>query len=112
MPSSSYYISVLGTPFCAYDISKCSSLDALHVSGICMHVTVHIDAIIIVAKVLYDVACWKLTELDDFSFSLHFVCASYEHDVYMFYEIHHAVFTGVKVLYFCDVCGDYHKHAK
>ena len=95
MPPLTCYISVLGTPFCAYDISKCSSLDALHVSGICMHVTVHIDAIIIVAKVLYDVVCWNLTELDDLSFLLHSVCASYEHDVYMFYELHHSIFMEV-----------------
>ena len=46
-----------------------------------MHVIVCIDAIIIVAEVLYDVVYWNLTELDDLSFSLHFVCASYEHDV-------------------------------
>ena len=93
-------------------ISKCSSHDALHVSVICMHVTVHIDALIIVAKVLYDVVYWNLIELDDLSFSLHFVCASYEHDVYMFYELHHAIFTEVQGLYFCDLCGDYNKHAK
>ena len=58
-----------------------------------MHVTIHIDAIIIVAEVLYDVVCWNLTEHGDLSFSVHFVCASYEHDVYMFYELHHAIVT-------------------
>ena len=100
MSSSSCHNSVLGTPNHAYVISKCSSRDALHVSGIWMNVTVHIDAIIVVAKVLYDVVYWNLTELDDLLFSLHFVCASYEHDVYLFYEIHHAIFTGVQVLYF------------
>ena len=43
--------------FHAYDISKSSTRDDLHVSVIFMHVTVHIDAIILVAKVLYDVNC-------------------------------------------------------
>ena len=64
-----------------------------------MHFTVHIDAIIIIERVLYDVNCWFLTELDDLSFLLHFVCASYEHDVYMFYDLHHAIFTWVQVLF-------------
>ena len=77
-----------------------------------MHVTLHFDAIIIVAKVLYDVVCWNLTELDQLLFSLHFVCASYDHDVYMFYELRHAIFTEVQVLYFCELCGDYNEHAK
>ena len=93
-------------PICAYDISKCSSRADLHVSVICMHVTIHIDVLIFVAKVLYDDVCWNLTELDDLSFSLHFVCASYELDVYMFYEIHHAKFTDVQALYFYEICGD------
>ena len=70
-----------------------------------MHVTVQFDAIIIVAKVLYDVVCWNFIEFDDLSL-LHFVCASYEHDVYMFYDILHAIFTGGQVLYFFELCGD------
>ena len=88
------------TPFGAYDISKCSPRDPLHVSRICMHVTFHIDALILVAELLYDVVCWYLTELVDLSFSLHFVCAPYEHDVYMFCENRHAIFIEVQVLYF------------
>ena len=49
---------------------------------------------------LYDIDCCLLTELDDLSFSLHFVCASYELDVYMCFELHHVFFIGVLVLYF------------
>ena len=51
------------------------------------------DTLIIVARVLYDVNCSLLTELGDLSFSLHFVCASYEHELYMCYELNHAIFT-------------------
>ena len=49
---------------------------------------------------LYDVDCCLLTEHDDLSFSLHFVCASYEVDVYMCFKLHHAIFTGVPSMYF------------
>ena len=93
-------------PISAYDISKCSPRDALHVSVICMHVTVHYDAIIIVARVLYDVCCWFLTEHADLSFLLHFMCASYGHDVYMFYEPNHSIFTEVQSMYFCESCSE------
>ena len=92
--------------FDAYYILKCLSHDALHVSGICMHVTVHIDAIIIVARVLQNVNSWFLTELDDLSFLLHFVCASYEHELYMCFELNHAIFTEVQSMYFCESCSE------
>ena len=52
---------MLVAPFCMHDISKCSSRDALHVSVICMHVTINIDALILVAKVQYDVVYWDLS---------------------------------------------------
>ena len=65
-----------------------------------MFIRVYIDALIIVARVLYDVNCGLFTELGDLSFSLHFVCASYELDVYMCFEIYHAIFRAVQVLYF------------
>ena len=67
---------------------------------------VHDEALIIVARVLYNVNCCLLSELGDLSFSLHFVCAFYELEVYMSFVLHHAIFTGVLVLYFCDMCGD------
>ena len=52
---------MLITPFCVHEISKCSSRDALHASVICMHVTVHIDALILDAEVLYDVVSLNST---------------------------------------------------
>ena len=64
----------------------------------------HLDALIIVARVLYDVNCCLFTELGDLSFSLHFVCASYEHELYMCFELHHAIFTEVQSMYFCESC--------
>ena len=71
-----------------------------------MLVGVHLDAQISGARVLYDVYCCYLLELDGLSFSLHFVGASYEVDVYMCFHLLHAIFTVVLVLYFCDLCGD------
>ena len=65
-----------------------------------MLVSVHLDALIIVARVLYDVNCCLLTDLGDLSFSLHFLCAAFEHDVYMSFELHHAYFTAVQYMYF------------
>ena len=67
-----------------------------------MLVRVHLDALIIVARVLYDVNCCLFIELADLLFSLHFVCASYEHELYMCFELHHAVFTGVQSMYFVE----------
>ena len=71
-----------------------------------MFIRVHLDAQIIVARVLCNVDCCLLSELGDLSFSLHFVCASYEHELYMSFELLHAIFTEVLILYFCDLCGD------
>ena len=51
---------------------------------------------------LYDVNCCLFTELGDLSFSLHFVCASYEHELYMCFELHHDIFTEVQSMYFCE----------
>ena len=65
-----------------------------------------LNALIIVARVLYDVYCCLFTELDDLSFSLHFVCASYEYELYMSFELHHAIFIRVLFSYLCDICGD------
>ena len=71
-----------------------------------MLVWVHIDTLIIVARVLYDVDCCLVAELGDLSFSLHFVCASFELDVYMSFELHHSIFTVVQSMYFCESCGE------
>ena len=67
-----------------------------------MLVRVHLDALIIVARVLYDVNCCLLTELVVLSFPLHFVCASFELDVYMCFELHHVIFTVVQSMYFWE----------
>ena len=48
-----------------------------------MLVLVHLDALIIIGRVLYDVNLLRLSELGDFIFSLHFVCASYERELYI-----------------------------
>ena len=71
-----------------------------------MLVCVHLDAQIIVAGMLYDVICCLLTKLGDLSFSLHFVCVSYELDVYMSVELHHAIFTVVQSMYFFESCTE------
>ena len=55
---------------------------------------------------LYDVDLLKLLELDDLSFLLHLLCASYEVDVYMCFELQHAIFTGVQSMYFCELCSE------
>ena len=71
-----------------------------------MPVLVYLDALIIVSRVLYDVNCCLLTELGDLSFSLHFVCASFELDVYMSFELNHAIVTVVQSMYFCESCSE------
>ena len=58
---------------------------------------------------LDDVNLLELLQLGDLSFSLHFVCASFEHELYMCFKLHHSVFTVVLVLYFFDTFGDWHK---
>ena len=48
-------------PFVMYDICNCSSLSALPGGIVCMHVTVHLVALIIVAKVLNVIIYWNLS---------------------------------------------------
>ena len=52
--------SMLVAPICVYDMSKCSSLDALHDRVVCMHVSANLYALIFVAEVLSDINCWNL----------------------------------------------------
>ena len=79
----------------------------LYISFHCaMFICAHLDARIIIARVLYDVNCCLLTELDVLSFLLHFVCASYEHELYMCFVLHNAIFTGVPSMYFCEYCSE------
>ena len=53
-------IFVLVAPLHMYDISKCSSLSALGGGIVSMHVTIHIDALILVAKVTNVINCSNL----------------------------------------------------
>ena len=76
-----------------------------------MLVWVHLEAQISGARVLYDVYCWYLSELDVLLFLLHLMCASYGHELYRCFDLCHAIITEVYAIYFCDLCGDYHKHA-
>ena len=39
-------------------------------------------------------------------FLLHLLCASYGHELYMCFDVCHAIFTEVYAMYFCDLCGD------
>ena len=71
-----------------------------------MHVHVHYDAIFIDARVLYAVTCCYLSEHEDLLFLLHLICASYGHELYMCFDVCHAIFTEVYAMYFFDLCGD------
>ena len=33
------------------------------------------------------------------------MCASYEYELYMCFDLCHAIFTEVYAMYFCDLCG-------
>ena len=71
-----------------------------------MLVCVHLDAQISGARVLYDVYCCYLSELGVLLFLLHLMCASYGHELYMCFDVCHAIFIEVYAMYFCDLCGD------
>ena len=71
-----------------------------------MFIRGHLDAQISVARVLVAVICWFLSELGDLSFLYHLICASYGHELYMCFDVCHAIFTEVYAMYFCDLCGD------
>ena len=65
-----------------------------------MFIRGHLDAQISIARVLVAVICWFLSELGDLSFLYHLICASYGHDLYMRFEICHAIFPRVYAMYF------------
>ena len=71
-----------------------------------MFIRGHLDAQISVARVLVAVICWFLAELGDLSFLYHLICASYGLELYMSFEVCHAIFPRVYAIYFCDLCGD------
>ena len=66
----------------------------------------HLDAQISGARMLIAVICCYLSELEDLLFLLHLICASYEYELYMCFDVCHAIFTEVYSMYFCDLCGD------
>ena len=76
-----------------------------------MFIRGHLDAQISVGRGLVAVILWFLAELGDLSFLYHLICASYVHELYMCFVVCHAIFTEVYSMYFCDICGDEHKHA-
>ena len=53
---------------------------------------------------LVAVNCCYLSELEDLLFLLHLMCASYGHELYMCFDVCHAIFTQVYAMYFCDLC--------
>ena len=71
-----------------------------------MFIKDHIDAQIFVGRGLVAVILWFLAELGDLSFLYHLFCASFEHELYMCFDLCHAIFTEVYAMYFCDLCRD------
>ena len=71
-----------------------------------MLIWVHLDAQILGARVLYAVTSCYLSELGDLLFLLQLMCASYGHELYMCFDLCHAIFTEVYAIYFYDLCGD------
>ena len=70
-------------------------LDEYFISLHCiMFIWVHLDAWIFVARVLHNVVCCLLTELAHLSFFPWLMRASYEVDVYMCFELCHAILQG------------------
>ena len=69
-----------------------------------LFIWVQLDAQISGARVLYAVTCCYLSELEDLLFLLHLMCAFYGHELYMCFDVCHAIFTEVYAMYFCDLC--------
>ena len=55
----------------------------------------HLYAQIFVGRGLVAVNLWFLSELGDLSFLYHLFRASFEHELYMCFEVCHAIFTVV-----------------
>ena len=60
-----------------------------------MFIRGQLDAQISDGRGLVAVILWFLTELGDLSFLYHLFCASFEHELYMFFEVCHAIFPVV-----------------
>ena len=65
-----------------------------------MFIRGYIDAQISGARMLYDVYCCYLSELGDLLFLLQLMCASYEHELHMCFDLCHSIFTEVYAMYF------------
>ena len=71
-----------------------------------MFIRGHLDAKISVGRGLVAVILWFLSELGDLSFLYLLFCASFEHELYMCFEVCHAIFLVVYAMYFGDLFGD------
>ena len=71
-----------------------------------MFIRGHLDAQIFVGRGLVAVNLWFLSELGDLSFLYHLFCAPFEHELYMCFEVCHAIFPEVLSMYFCDLCAE------
>ena len=60
-----------------------------------MFIRGHVDAQIFVGRGLVAVNLWFLSELGDLSFLYHLIRASFEHELYMCFEVCHAIFLFV-----------------
>ena len=40
------------------------------------------------------------------------MCACYDPELYMYFDVCHVTSVGVYAMYFCDLFGEKHKHAK
>ena len=49
---------------------------------------------------LVAVICCYLSELEDLLFLLHLICASYEYELYMCFDVCHAIFREVYAMFF------------
>ena len=66
----------------------------------------HLDAQIFVGRGLVAINLGFLSELGDLSFLYRLFCASFEHELYMCFDLCYVLFTEVLTMYFCDQCGD------
>ena len=69
-------------------------------------ILVHLDARNAVRRGLLEIFVRSAAPFSVLSFLPWLLCASYELDPYMCYELCHAIFTEVYAMYFCDLCGD------
>ena len=88
---------MLVAPFCMYDMSKCSSQSAIYDGVVCIHAPVHIDALIFLAKLLYDINCWNLLIVN-------IICASCECHNFLHVDV-------MMMIFICTCFANYALHA-